>query len=907
MAELITMGSFVTASERQSAQVLRGLPEKWLVICNKEIVSPSATTYEVDFIVVADHTVFVVDEKSWRGAIYGNENIWILSGSEPRPNPLQKINHVARQLAGMLRGRIPFLHNLPSSTHFVHPVVLMSDPGVELRILDPRVGNQVVRLADALDELPRLDKELDQVKLEPARDKLRLELSDLKNRPQFPQSINSYTVKEVLPGGPRYRAFIAEHRGGAKRLLKLYEIDRDLQPRNFLEREYYAVLNASREHVSPSVDPFFFWGDEQYMAIPFHLPEGQALRNPASAERLRTPQHALGLVVAAYEALKRLHSCGIVHRWITPDRVFVRAPSSSHKVEFFDFAFCHIDQQQSIAAELDALQLEDSFLAPECKVSFSFAAKASDVYGLALSLCVHLTDQEPSGEELSASSRPKWVDASIRGAAPHWPAVFLKSFIVLLQSCVQEDERQRPTPEEVIETDRPLLKRWEASVEQPRPDNPQTLGQGQYRVIRQLGSGATALTFLVEDTFIGGMYVLKRIRNQALAQRLAGAEFRALKDLHHTNLPRVYDVRPADQDFQLKLEYIPGCTLDTAWDQYREQIGPWLLLARSLLRALAYLEEHGILHRDLSARNIIVPDEDQGRICLIDFGLARLREEQSQSAVGTPLYRAPEAARGVWNASSDVYSAGVILFKAITGTLPFPLINDEPSKEIEAPLPVDLEARLGRRLIQVLRRAVGPADIRYGSAQAFLDEIEAAMATPEADVVSEGTEVRLEWVRQVRGLYRNSATGNRDNRGLESPFVREIYVPTLLDSALLPEVLLGRKRLVFLTGNPGDGKTAFLGKVRDRLESLGGTPHHESRYGWDWTLNGIRFKSVYDASESQEDGRKHADQVLREALEPFQGQSQPDLSTCPVVLIAINDGRLHEFCELQRDRFPPCQ
>ena len=100
----------------------------------------------------------------------------------------------------------------------------------------------------------------------------------------------------------------------------------------------------------------FFWGDDQYMAIPFHLPEGQALRNRASTEQLRSPQYALSLVIAAYEALKTLHGCGIVHRWITPDRVFVRPGPAGHRVEFFDFAFCHVDQQQSIAAELDALQ-----------------------------------------------------------------------------------------------------------------------------------------------------------------------------------------------------------------------------------------------------------------------------------------------------------------------------------------------------------------------------------------------------------------------------------------------------------------------------------------------------------------------------------------------------------------------
>ena len=108
----------------------------------------------------------------------------------------------------------------------------MSDAGAKFRIQDPRVGNQVVRIADALDEFPRLDKALE--KSDWNRESwLRIELTGLKNRPQFPQSINSYTVKEVLPGGPRYRAFLTEHRGGTKRLLKLYELDEISNPGTF--------------------------------------------------------------------------------------------------------------------------------------------------------------------------------------------------------------------------------------------------------------------------------------------------------------------------------------------------------------------------------------------------------------------------------------------------------------------------------------------------------------------------------------------------------------------------------------------------------------------------------------------------------------------------------------------------
>ena len=98
----------------------------------------------------------------------------------------------------------------------------------------------------------------------------------------------------------------------------------------------------------------------------------------------------------------------------------------------------------------------------------------------------------------------------------------------------------------------------------------------------------------------------------------------------------------------------------------------------------------------------------------------------------------------------------------------------------------------------------------------------------------EGTEVNLEWVHQLRGLYRNSATGNADNRGLDSAFARDTYIRTLLDRSLLPDIVGGKRQLVFLTGNPGDGKTAFLEKVRDELKRVGAASIAEDRYGWTW-------------------------------------------------------------------------
>jgi serine/threonine protein kinase len=77
-------------------------------------------------------------------------------------------------------------------------------------------------------------------------------------------------------------------------------------------------------------------------------------------------------------------------------------------------------------------------------------------------------------------------------------------------------------------------------------------------------------------------------------------------------------------------------------NQFRHQPGRVLHLANALLGALSYLEDHGISHRDIAPKNIIVPDEASGRLCLIDFGLAKFREDMRLSAVGTPLYRDPE-------------------------------------------------------------------------------------------------------------------------------------------------------------------------------------------------------------------------------------------------------------------------
>lgn len=900
MAELVQLGTFITASERAAANRLKTLPEAWTVICNKEVVTPAGDTFEVDFVVIADHVIFVIDEKAWSGEIYGNENVWVLGNGEPRRSPLHKIGHVGRQLAGVLRGRVPYLHEHAQRSRFVLDMILLSADQCTLRVADPRIGTHVLRLHEVLEELPRIDSENSMLNLRLARQDIRTFLTDLRNRPKFPQKINAFTVLEVLPGGKSYWDFLAQHVSGGKRLLKLYELDPVEQPKQFIVREYNAARSAAFAGSSPQVDPYFFWNEDRYLAIPFHLPEGSPLRMRPDPAVLREPSYALELTEIAFKQLSVLHKEGLVHRRLDPESVYVKLIDGAPRVQFFNFMCAHIDNQQSIATELDELEKSNVYLSPECRIGFSLGGQESDVYGLALAICNHLSGLDPSEEEAN-STVEEWVESCLRSCAASWSDHLLDGFASLMKECTSPEPRSRPTTTEVGNEIRKLREHY-ALHKVPASTQPQTLGGGQYRVLRVLGEGATAITYLVEDNLYGGEFVLKRIRNISAVQRYARTEFNALKGIFHPCLPRIFDVRQPQDDFHLKLEYIAGSELSHCMSQFFHRPSQILHLGTALLSALSYLEEHGISHRDIAPKNIIIPDEENGRICLIDFGLARLREDTRHSAVGTPLYRDPRVESRGWTNSSDLYSVAVVLYEALTGKLPFVYEDGIPKKHLKLPLSAEEEDVCGPALLRCLRRATDLGDgQRFGSASAFLETLKEAAIGQRVQESLEGRMIKLEWVHQLRGLYRNSATGNADNRGLDSDFAKSTYIRTLLDRKLLPDVVEGKRQLVLLTGNPGDGKTAFLEKVRDELKCQGAVSIREDRYGWILNLNSRTYEAIYDASESREN--YSSEQTLFDAFSPFKGAIPPNSAKTPTLLVAINDGRLHEFFRKHKDEF----
>ena len=157
------------------------------------------------------------------------------------------------------------------------------------------------------------------------------------------------------------------------------------------------------------------------------------------------------------------------------------------------------------------------------------------------------------------------------------------------------------------------------------------------------------------------------------------------------------------------------------------------------------------------------------------------------------------------------------------------------------------------------------------------------------------------FVDELRRAYRNSSIGNTNNRGLESQFSRETYVETKLDTELIPQMLEGRYHLVILSGNPGDGKTAFLQQLWSRLKQDGAAVEAENEAGWKLRLGDATFAALYDASESHE-GRS-ADDLFHDVLEPLRGRKEPEVKY--LAGIAVNDGRLRDFFERNGSTYYP--
>jgi serine/threonine protein kinase len=230
----------------------------------------------------------------------------------------------------------------------------------------------------------------------------------------------------------------------------------------------------------------------------------------------------------------------------------------------------------------------------------------------------------------------------------------------------------------------------------------------RYQILRELGRGGSATVYLARDPALGIELALKVLHPQlASFDRTESCrrffhEARVAARLRHPGVVAIYDLD--EETRTLVMEHLPGGTL-----RDRLRGGPALAelraTASSLLAALRYVHGRGVVHGDLTPRNVLL--RQPGDTVLADFGNARLLEAAAGGeAAGTPIYLAPEQFRGAPpSPAADLFAAGAVLWEALVGR-PMRLHDDLVGNRFgSAPIPTPLRAALpphGRGLAEVI-------------------------------------------------------------------------------------------------------------------------------------------------------------------------------------------------------------
>lgn len=942
MAKVIPIGEPVNDSERQAIALLRDhLPDTYFVLHNFEIVRDS-DTFEVDIAVVAPHGVYLVDVKGTRGLIdvYGSK--WFPEGRQPFTSPLLKLRAHARSVKGIITASQPGRRDLEDI--YVDAAILLMATDASLVDQDDRDAPNVTTCKKAAAFFQNSSR------IPPGRSKnitanYNMVLKALQGvaKPRSgPLRFGSWEVSEKLGGTDaciEYRAFNIFAGPRSSVLLRAYQADpygsreeREAQRR--LISNAYRALNSMPGH--PSIvgvrDFFATEGDDRYILVTEDVP-GQALRVHIEKPPLAlTFDQKTRIATDLLSALTHLATHQVVHRNLAPGNIFVGTDGRA-RLTGFDFARAGSDRSRTIAHQI-VDELEPAYMAPEVHGEPSAATSASDVFSAGLVLFELFTGERPFAsftEMFNQCAVFAVKPTEHRGDLPHGVDGWLQRL------CTFNPE-ERPGAEWAVsqlksfsEPDAALApqeKPQAAPASLPQVNYAELAAQTQltpkYLVEKRLGKpGSFGVAYKVIDTLGDVSRVMKLVlRDRHSTLDRLKKEYRTLLRIpDHPHVVKVIDADflPGGGPPFIVFEYVDGLDVGEMIDGSLFAPEDALELARQVSSGLVHLHANGVFHCDIKPRNLLWTDRGAK---IIDFNVSVLAVNGNGHGGGSRRYLPPDLDLEAVPSQSDLadrdlYALGLTLYEAVTGRYPWDTAVPPPGKPAGDPREVTALGGLAPEFVDVMLRTIAPkrAD-RFGSAlelQGALAHITSARrATPAMNVSSSWTVSGIgphgpippntnPYVAHLLTVFSQSKRSNAGTRGLD-PISEQTYVETALDRDLIPSVLKGEFVLVVVSGNAGDGKTAFLQKLEQRAADEGATIDRSPPNGTRFTLAGRKYVSNYDGS--QDEGDQKNDDVLSAFLAPFAGGDATAWASRETRLIAINEGRLVDFLETHHSEFP---
>jgi serine/threonine protein kinase/Flp pilus assembly protein TadD len=272
---------------------------------------------------------------------------------------------------------------------------------------------------------------------------------------------------------------------------------------------------------------------------------------------------------------------------------------------------------------------------------------------------------------------------------------------------------------------------------------PGTLLAGRYEILRVLGEGGMGAVYQARDRELERIIALKVIRpelagNAAILQRFK-QELILARHVTHKNVVRIYDLGEADGIKFITMEYVDGEDLRSVLKtRGKLPLQEAVRIIEQVCRALEAAHVEGVIHRDLKPQNIM--QDRQGRVVVMDFGLARSLEDagmtQTGALVGTLEYMSPEQALGGdLDQRSDLFAVGLIFYELLTGKVPYKADTALASlmkRTQERAVPASqVDATVPKPLSRIVSRCLErDAGMRYQHATEILKQLEAWDANP---------------------------------------------------------------------------------------------------------------------------------------------------------------------------------
>lgn len=916
--------SVVNAGEKRLMDYLEiKLPDNYYLIPNIELASTdprnNQTRYwEYDLIVVAPHAVFNIENKDWKGRIEGDDNYWYVNDNQ-KPNPLRTGRQKTAVLASKFKehnpawGKVWVLNMLTLSYNNIEPPILWK----EAEKLTFQLTDKLIAYITTPEKVGKWENAIEDIQ----KDIVQFLIGKFSEKsPNEKREIEGYEIVEVLQQEPNFVEYLVKPKGitsNIRKRVKEYALQVAGLSRDELHTRELRVQNGFKALDKIKSNPFitnvqYRLDEENHLFYEItDFMEDDSLRSVARSKTF-TFQEKLLIVKNIMSALKAAHEQNVFHRDINPENIYFRGGyailGNFGKSYFTD----HHEQGYTVQATINEI---NATAYHPLELTVGDANRASDVYSLGVLIYWLFTGQEPfqtpydldkMGGALPANKLPSAVNPVL----PKWLDELCNKTILV-------DDLKRldsiPDLETFIDT---ALKETESKTQVSKPVAKPTTPDvdtnelkegdrvGDYTIYKVLGKGGYSRVFKVKHSLQGQEYALK-LFHESVNVASVKDEYEALIRLTHPNIVRfIWNGTIPSGQFYTLTEFLDGENLSTyTRTDARLPIRRVYQVAYDILSALALMQsqEKPILHRDIKPHNLMWDNEQ--RFVLIDFNVASFAEN-NKDFVGTNPYLAPdlitEGYKVNWDTSADTFALGVTLYELVCKQYPWhpnkmPLISKEPNN------PKNIEPRLSDKFSDFLLKAIQTdGSKRFTSAKEMLEALEnigidhVLETLPSEKSVESGAVVgEQDFVKYINTLYSQSKHGNAGTRASfqSSYYDAQTYTPTKLDRQLIPAVSDGQFKLLIITGNAGDGKTAFIRKIEDAQNSTD-LKRFKHKNGAQFKINGVLFESNYDGSQDEEE-RANND-VLEAFFKPFENLTNYNDAKEGRV-IAINEGRLVEF------------